>query len=126
MRSSPVRLLPSFLIVFVGCTPAPETPTCAMPCAAGLTCVNGACVGGAAMSDLGAPDAAAQCVPACGGATPYCSVDHCVACLVDDHCPAGTSCVNGACAAGCTGDARCRGDGAGVRRRGRPRARRHA
>ena len=58
------------------------------------------------------------CTPACANPLPYCNAAHqCVACLVDDNCPAGQLCkpVGGTttCVPGCNDDARCNKGGGG-------------
>ncbi len=68
--------------------------------------------------DLAALDAAADgaievCSPACGGLTPKCNASrHCVGCLGDTDCPAGSYCKiagdsQASCVPGCTDDGRC-------------------
>ena len=88
-------------------------------CGAGTHCEAGACVADAPPSDGGAgkPDLVmATCAPACAGMTPYCNpTHHCVTCLTDDQCPAGTRCSilgdTASCVAGCSTDDRCRAGG---------------
>src|SRR5438045_5031122 len=98
-----------------GCSAAPVDQGCSPACAAGETCVAGACVAGARDMASAAGDLDRPCTPECGGTTPYCAgANRCVACLADEHCPLGTTCANGACVPGCSDDSRCRGDGGAI------------
>jgi Cys-rich repeat protein len=122
---SPARLLVAaipFALAVAGCgapmdTTTPETLVCDPPCPKSQTCTKDGCIapGGMKPVDMAAPqpDIAADCVPACGGATPFCKGGVCVPCLADKDCPAGQVCralgETSACVPGCADDTRCGG-----------------
>ena len=97
-------------------------PICQPACPGGTHCTDEGCV----RDDNSAPpdfavtpiDIAGVCVPACGGAAPYCSAGRCQPCVTDDHCPRGQICkVAGStslCVPGCASDQRCAAADAGV------------
>ncbi|MBI5531636.1 MAG: choice-of-anchor L domain-containing protein [Deltaproteobacteria bacterium] len=74
----------------VGCLPTDDT------CGSGKYCdpATNTCATGCASDTACASDAAVM----------YCDLTthKCTGCLIDDHCPAGSVCVSGACVAGCT------------------------
>ena len=121
LSSSPVRFaitgLAGCLVLAAGCGDD-STAVCQASCAAGLVCVNGACVpadgGGGTSKDLSVPlsDFAADCPGGCGAGAPYCNANHvCAPCLMDAQCPAGQLCVTlgqtSACVPGCKDDTGC-------------------
>jgi hypothetical protein len=75
-------------------------------CGPGSQCVNGSCASCNIISACG-PGCGV-----CGGAAPYCAgpAAGCVACLSNDHCPAGYSCLSNVCQDPCSGVQGCATD----------------
>ena len=103
------------LAAVAGCSTPPLTFDCNPACAGGFRCdtSSGVCVpDDGVMKDLSAGGndmAQGGCNPPCSAPLGYCDKTlRCVACLVDDNCPAGNICKSGSCVPGCMDDARCR------------------